>query len=51
VPAYLNRGRRQHFVRYDIVLGDCGKDADNDRKEYRKALIGKMTRAEAYTTR
>jgi hypothetical protein len=35
---------KEHFLRYDLVLGDFGGDTDKARKEYRKTLIEEMSR-------
>jgi len=43
LPGYLSKRKKEHFVRYDLVLGDFGGDTDKARKEYRKTLIEDMT--------
>jgi putative transposase len=43
LPGYLSKRKKEHFVRYDLVLGDFGGDTDKARKEYRKTLIEEMT--------
>ncbi len=42
LPGYLSKRKRQHFVRYDLVLADYGGDTDKARKAYRKALVEEM---------
>jgi hypothetical protein len=43
LPGYLSRRKKQHFVRYNLVLSDFGGDTDSARREYRKALIEEMS--------
>jgi hypothetical protein len=42
LPGYLQKRKKQHFVSYNLVLGDFGGDTDKARKGYRKALIEEM---------
>ena len=45
--GYLTKRKKQHFVRYDLVLSEYGGDTDRARKGYRKALIEEMTQGKA----
>jgi REP element-mobilizing transposase RayT len=42
LPGYLSKRKKQHFVRYDLVLADYGGDTDKARRAYRKVLVEEM---------
>lgn len=42
LAGYRSKRKKQHFITYDLVLGDYGGDTDKARKEYEKALVEEM---------